>query len=117
MVGQGIVPENILMACQFLVSRCSCEIKEQNPGLDLLFDYPWQDSLDVSLVDMVELPLPIVQSAAEPDRVGTVSEAVPAVAGGSPTLLRNLLIAGGALVVGTLLALLIMLKRAGGRCR
>jgi hypothetical protein len=41
LVGNGINPENIDETCAFLTGPCSCVIKEQNPGLDLLLSADW----------------------------------------------------------------------------
>lgn len=41
LVGQGINPETIDEACAFLTGPCSCVIKEQNPGVDLLLTADW----------------------------------------------------------------------------
>ena len=40
-IGKGIHADNILEACTYLCSACSCEIKEQNPGIDLLMAADW----------------------------------------------------------------------------
>jgi len=66
LVGQGIRPGTILMGCRFLVGRCACEFKDENPGVDLLMNYPWRQSLTVSVVDMIELPTPIGQGDTVP---------------------------------------------------
>lgn len=41
LVGQGIYKDTIEMACKFVVGPCSCQVKDQNPGFDLLFDVDW----------------------------------------------------------------------------
>jgi hypothetical protein len=41
LVGKGINPETIGEACAFLTGPCSCVIKDQNPGLDLLLLADW----------------------------------------------------------------------------
>ena len=112
-VGRGIVADNILMACQFLTGRCSCEIKDENPGTDLLFDYPWQASLGVSLVDMVELPLPVGGFAEEQEAVATV----PLAAAPPSMLLRNVLLAFGFIVVTVALGTVAALRKTRGRSR
>lgn len=43
LVGPGIRNENIDEANSFLIGSCSCEVKEQNPGADLLFTANWDD--------------------------------------------------------------------------
>lgn len=41
LVGEGIRHETIEAAAAFLVGKCSCQVKEQNPGVDLLMTADW----------------------------------------------------------------------------
>ena len=41
MIGKGIHANNIVEASTYLCGACSCEIKEQNPGIDLLMTADW----------------------------------------------------------------------------
>jgi hypothetical protein len=41
LVGAGITSENIREAAAFLVGPCSCELKRDNPGVDLLLTTDW----------------------------------------------------------------------------
>jgi hypothetical protein len=41
LVGDGIASEVIDEACVFLTGACSCEVKEQNPGVDLVMSVDW----------------------------------------------------------------------------
>lgn len=41
MIGKGIHADNIIEASGYLCGACSCEIKEQNPGIDLLMTADW----------------------------------------------------------------------------
>ncbi len=45
LVGDGINEENVSEACAFLLGPCSCTIKDANPGIDLVVDYPWDEEL------------------------------------------------------------------------
>ena len=40
-VGKGITRENLLECVYFLTGACSCTVKDQNPGMDLLFAENW----------------------------------------------------------------------------
>ena len=42
LVGDGITPENIEDNCRFICGACSCEVKGQNPGHDLLLAADWE---------------------------------------------------------------------------
>jgi hypothetical protein len=41
LVGKGIKGEEIEKNCQFVVGRCSCQVKHDNPGIDLLLASDW----------------------------------------------------------------------------
>jgi hypothetical protein len=41
-IGPGISRENLLQEVQFISGACSCTVKEQNPGVDLLVRYDWE---------------------------------------------------------------------------
>ncbi len=56
LVGKGINRDNVEEACAFLVGRCSCMVKELNPGIDLLMRADWDASLEGGLVAVDELP-------------------------------------------------------------
>jgi hypothetical protein len=40
-VGKGVNPENLAAEIQFLASACSCFVKDQNPGADMLIRWNW----------------------------------------------------------------------------
>ena len=45
LVGKGIRADNLGEAARFLIGSCSCQIKEQNPGVDLLLTADWKKLL------------------------------------------------------------------------
>jgi hypothetical protein len=55
LVGAGITAENIAQSAEFLVGACSCEVKEQNPGFDLLLTAEWDALLGAQGVDVAAL--------------------------------------------------------------
>jgi len=50
LVGKGIYSDTIHSACRFVVGPCSCQVKEQNPGFDLLLSVPWDERLGGSVL-------------------------------------------------------------------
>ncbi|MBN2241734.1 MAG: hypothetical protein JW793_03515 [Acidobacteria bacterium] len=54
--GAYITEENIRNAAAFLSGSCSCEVKELNPGVDLLVAAPWDMVVMHSFVDDTPLP-------------------------------------------------------------
>jgi hypothetical protein len=79
LVGAGITPENITRNAGFLVGSCSCEVKEQNPGFDLLLAADWKQTLKDQGVDVEAIALRELERStpAEPQLVpipsGTVA--------------------------------------------
>lgn len=45
LIGKGINSQTIGAACRFLVGPCSCQVKNQNPGFDLLLAKDWDMKL------------------------------------------------------------------------
>ncbi len=56
LVGKGINRENIIDACAFMAGACSCEVKELNPGTDLLMATDWDSLLGGYLLVDEALP-------------------------------------------------------------
>ncbi len=57
LVGDGINEQNISRACTFLTGPCSCEIKELNPGFDLLMTVDWESRVQYQYAEETGLPL------------------------------------------------------------
>jgi len=68
LVGEGITRENISQAASYLVGACSCLVKAENPGLDLLILADWDAVPDGSfdpappaeVVSLPDLSAPII---------------------------------------------------------
>lgn len=56
LVGAGINDGTIREACEFLIGPCSCQVKEQNPGVDLLMNIQWGELVEESIGHERELP-------------------------------------------------------------
>jgi hypothetical protein len=50
LVGAGIMPETIDTACKFMAGPCSCQVKNQNPGFDLLLAHDWEQAVAGSMI-------------------------------------------------------------------
>jgi hypothetical protein len=78
LVGPGITEGNIREACQFLTGPCSCEVKELNPGMDLLITADWENYEGDPLVD---------------DFLGTsTATEAPTLAGSNSAFFRNAIV-------------------------
>jgi len=56
LVGRGINHETIDEACSFLIGACSCQVKELNPGVDLLISADWDHLVQTAFNADRELP-------------------------------------------------------------
>ena len=73
-VGKGITENNVADAATFLTSACSCEVKQLNPGVDLLMTVDWDGS-----------HVPATQPASPPRKRGEFNQAPPPPPASSPT--------------------------------
>ncbi len=87
LVGPGITPDNIRGSARFLAGACSCQVKEQNPGFDLLLTADWN-----LLIPWAKSPVgAAAQVAAGPPELVPIAtgskpaESVPASIPPSPT--------------------------------
>lgn len=60
-------------ASMFLIGRCSCRVKDQNPGWDLLMNVDWHQSLTQVATKSQTAPLPTTPAPATPVTVKTTS--------------------------------------------
>ena len=56
LVGDGIAPGTLQLAASYLVGACSCQVKAENPGVDLLLATDWDDLVESTLD--TDRPLP-----------------------------------------------------------
>lgn len=118
LVGEGVNEENIAGMSYYICGACSCQIKAQNPGVDLMLAEDWDAGLmGISAIEERELPplsgtadviksAPVVESPVDE---ASVPLTIPA-EGGSRTLLRNVVIAG-IIVVSVVLAFTMTILR------
>jgi len=91
------VPDVLAEVCSFLVGPCSCQVKQMNPGVDLLMPVDW-DGLITGMIGMEEIvpqlivpSVPVTQDVNEsnlPIMEPAVDVALPVAASGG--LKRNL---------------------------
>lgn len=56
LIGKGINAGTIEQACRDLTGPCTCQVKDQNPGTDLLMAVNWENLVTPSTEDKKELP-------------------------------------------------------------
>lgn len=64
LVGKGITERNIASSAGFLCGACSCEVKTQNPGVDLLMTAEWESGAE-PVPFRLDAPAVSVSSASE----------------------------------------------------
>ncbi|MCA9003963.1 MAG: hypothetical protein KDA70_01730 [Planctomycetaceae bacterium] len=78
LIGKGINPGTIEQACRDLTGPCTCQVKDQNPGTDLLMSVPWEKLVTPATQDEKELPpLTGLTSFSNSDAEKTDSASMP----------------------------------------
>lgn len=80
LVGAGITERNIHDAAAFLAGPCSCQVKEQNPGFDLLLAADWDALLSQSGVSLTAIETRSAPPTGEPELVPIPSGSPPPLA-------------------------------------
>jgi hypothetical protein len=112
MIGAGIRPDNIRADARFVTGPCTCKVKEQNPGVELLILADWD--APANRQPMLSLPGDASPAPANPRATVPAEEAPVADIGSSPLLMQNMLLAGaGGLVLVGGLTFLLMRKSKG----
>ncbi|MHB1036800.1 MAG: hypothetical protein ACYC35_28070 [Pirellulales bacterium] len=101
LVGKGINPENLTACVEFLAGACSCMVKEENPGMDLLASADWTalaesiaakagDTEDYQPFQTSDSLVPAADKAAvaEPARAKAAAANSPALSRVSPPSVR-----------------------------
>jgi hypothetical protein len=101
LVGQGIRADNLAEAARFLIGSCSCQIKEQNPGVDLLLTADWQTLLNLDKAAEVVAPPQDRKPVLVPIPERSVSPETP---------LSKVLAASGGLAMAAMVILLLIRK-------
>lgn len=143
LIGKGINVDTIRQSCQELIGPCTCEVKEENPGIDLITSVDWENLVQAHIeIDRELPPLPgfggIVdaEDSAEMDAVksdanapaeGTSvlvanaelsikpdkAAAVEPSTGISPMVRNIFILAGAGIVIVLLMSLFIMSRKSG----
>jgi len=94
LAGDEITEENIWAACSYITGGCSCEIKWQNPGLDLLMSADWYKILGGAPPP----PLPDSEASGGAPPLNDAPDVSEPASTESRTV-RNLLLTGGFLLL------------------
>ena len=121
--GREINAGNLEDAAKFLAGPCSCQVKELNPGVDLLMGADWESVVDerpavAALVGRIEVPEPkIANGPAKVEEGAMRVRAVSSVrsSDGMRMIILKIGIVGAGIAVMVLGALLLMRQRGEGR--
>jgi len=103
LVGAGITPENITAAGAFLAGPCSCEVKRENPGVDLLLTANWDRAAAAN--PMTASPVPAGTTVPIPQPVpALVTEPLSPAANAPPSVSPRHLLLTGIGIAGLLVA-------------
>ena len=111
LAGKGINAENIRRACEFLIGPCSCIVKAENPGVDLLMAADWELHMGALVVTQELPPLAGVTDLIAPEKAASPAPPArelpkPKTAPASGGLPQSVLIVMGSafvlIVIGTL---------------
>lgn len=69
LVGKGINSATVRSASQFIGGPCSCQVKNQNPGFDLLLNHNWKKAVGEVLISE---PIETVDAEANAPRLLTI---------------------------------------------
>ena len=62
-----ITKENIFDICSFITGPCSCQIKSQNPGIDLFIPTDWYSTEEYNTINEEEIPPLSVSDSSKPN--------------------------------------------------
>lgn len=85
LIGEGINSDNIEGCCYYITGACSCQVKYQNPGIDMLVSADWDQVFEQDYYQEYEEPVPELtgvmpeaagtDDASEPDDSSEIEEA------------------------------------------
>lgn len=64
LIGLGLTYDNVIEHSAYLTGACSCEVKDQNPGIDLLMSMNWDAAMEGSQVIIDKMLPPLEGTAA-----------------------------------------------------
>ncbi|MBI1388851.1 MAG: hypothetical protein GC154_10435 [bacterium] len=101
LIGSGINRETVEQAGEFLVGPCSCQIKEENPGVDLLIPVDWKAGVTDRMVLDRPTPSPMapIAYATASAQASTPAATYPASRGSDSVMLLVLGLSFGAFIL------------------
>jgi len=120
LIGKGINKENVRGVADFVVGPCSCTVKDQIQGLDLLMSVNWGATADGQWVK--PQPPPELAAVPEPNQLSRAQRrrAAPVLADGDTgpftwSFLQITATVGGIAIVAVLVISIVLARRANSR--
>jgi len=110
LVGDGIKRETIDQAAMFLIGKCSCLVKEQNPGIDLLFAADWKSFVKTQTAALPDLPTMAQLTKGAPETI-SITGTQDASSSTRRPLPASGAIAGGLAFIGLIAVALLLFRR------
>ena len=112
LIGRGINAENVFEHTSYFCGACSCEIKNQNPGVDLLIAANWKAAIAGSEVVVEKSLPPLVGVGALSDGDVARDENAVAIESGSGISFRSpWVVAGGGVLLALGLGSILILRK------
>jgi hypothetical protein len=77
LIGDGIAADRIEQTCAFILGSCSCEIKDANPGVDMLMATDWHRGVTNILSVSDQAPTLVGIGTAEEEKAAAETESAP----------------------------------------
>jgi hypothetical protein len=79
LIGAGVTPRNAMEQAGYLCGACSCEVKEQNPGMDLLMAANWESVDTTPQLEVVSIAPSVKPEAATDGKPAPAAKSFPVV--------------------------------------
>lgn len=109
LVGKGIRHEIIEAAAAFLVGKCSCQVKEQNPGVDLLVTADWATAAKAS--PLLDRDLPTLSELLPPSPPTEATATQTVITTDESPAQRTFWLYGIAIIILAMIAFRLLIKR------
>ncbi len=86
---QELSSQTVMNACQYMVGECSCTVKTQNPGVDLLISANWSEALGGDTVVVVDSQANLSPQLVEIPQGTTADSAATSLQAGAATQLAE----------------------------
>lgn len=106
LIGAGINAENVMIDSTYLCDACSCQVKKENPGIDILMSAPWDRALRDSRFVLDKFLPPLEGTAILAHSAGSTADAADTAAGAEKPTMKETFKINPLLAVGAVVGIL-----------